>query len=316
MTLSEKIKCFYNIFIQSYSCSFACRISSNNKKWFISETTMPHDYLEELALIYKGESEKQIESYDPEQESSDYVYEFNSENLIQQDAFSNVFLGLTNQTLENFTIETEEEFPISSKIDFFIHEFSFVDEKIFIFSKQTSSNVTKKKLYSFGGEEFIKLEKKDIYILNEDISCIYSDKKYYISNMKNFHGIFKYWKKLEEIRRGVLDNLSNKGIISNFREYREIYEKFYNLKTVIKIKEYEADMDTFIKVNKAKLSDICNTNDLNLNFDQNTCQFTINSADGVTILNRILSNRSGYNLMDDFVTFPSFKTHKSLAKTK
>jgi len=158
-------------------------------------------------------------------------------------------------------------------------------------------------------DDFREIDTEKIYIFSDEVGCALFDGTYYIFNVNHFHEIFKYWDRLYQIRDDVLSTIEQKSIVSNFEEYKDHFLRFYNLKSLIKIKEYKEDMETFIQRNKDQLFRICNEHLIDLEFDPKKCKFKILGKEGVTILNRILSNRSGYNLKEEFVTFPTFKNH-------
>ncbi|MFW2109610.1 DUF4868 domain-containing protein [Bacillus spizizenii] len=310
-------------FTATYLNSYSIRNSSSNKKWFVYRMTLPHEYIEKITELFKQKLNLTIEEFDVEQESQDFVYSFSGNNLIQHDKFKEYFIGTsevnnTHSDKENFNefeINSEENLPVSNKIDFIIHEFKSGDQQLFIFTKHKNKGITKSKLFNFNGDDFKVMDNSKIYVFDENISCAFINDEYYIFESKNFQSIFKYWEELYKIRDTVIEDLRKNSYITNFTEYEEDYKKFYNMSTLIKIKEFQNDIPTFLNENKRKLKEICDNNALNLTFNPKTCQFTIEKKEGVTVLNRILSNRSGHNLYQQFVTYPSFKTHKGTSKS-
>ncbi|WP_024718797.1 Kiwa anti-phage protein KwaB-like domain-containing protein [Bacillus altitudinis] len=313
----------------NYTCSYTCRVPASNKKWFVHRTNLPDEYINKLLTLFYEKLDLQVEDFDVEQESKDYVYKFESNDLFQHKTIAQYFInsdvvntvdpvddngGIVKQA-EKFKIDHEENLPTSEKIDFIIHEFQSEHQKVFLFTKHGKSNITKNKLFNFTGESFNVLNKSNLYVFNEDISFILLNDKYYIFSPFQFQSIFKYWKELTKIRDEVLNDLKEKSYITNIDDFEEDYKKFYHMKSIIKIREYQEDIPTMLKKNKQELKEICESNEVNLEFDSDKCQFTIKDPKGITILNRILSNRSGHNLHKDFVTYPSFKTHKSTSKS-
>ncbi|KLV14237.1 Kiwa anti-phage protein KwaB-like domain-containing protein [Bacillus altitudinis] len=334
----------------NYTCSYTCRVPASNKKWFVHRTNLPDEYINKLLTLFYEKLDLQVEDFDVEQESKDYVYEFESNDLFQHKTIAQYFInsdvddvvntvdvgdatagdvvntvnavddykkkngGIVKQAAK-FKIDHEENLPTSEKIDFIIHEFQIEQQKVFLFTKHGKSNITKNKLFNFTGEGFNVLNKSNLYVFNEDISFILLNDKYYIFSPFQFQSIFKYWEELYKIRDEVLNDLKEKSYITNIDDFEEDYNKFYHMKSIIKIREYQEDIPTMLKENKQELKEICESNDVNLEFDSDKCQFTIKDPKGITILNRILSNRSGHNLHKDFVTYPSFKTHKSTSKS-
>ena len=296
-----------------YQHSYACRYTANNSKWSIYQVGIPEKIQKIITETFELNPEKLLEKYDPEQESSDFVYEFDSNDLVQHTAIVDIFIeGKTSidPALETFSIKGAEKLPQSDKIDFFIHEFLLNDEALLLFSKQINSKVTKKTFFELSDDDFREIDTERIYVFSDDVTCALFKGKYYIFNVTNFHGIFKYWDRLFQIRDEVISKIEQKAIISNFKDYKDQYLKFYNLKALIKIKEYQQDMEVFIRENKDQITKICNEHRLNLEFDSAYCKFKLLEKEGVTVLNRILSNRSGFNLNDEFITFPSFKSHQ------
>lgn len=297
-----------------YQVSYACRYNTKKTKLFVHTLTLPKYIITALTTSFlDGFKDKPVENYDPEQTDKDNIYKFNGEQLLQQSALLN-FLSLKTVKTDNdegFEVENADQLPQSDKINFIISKFLYNDngvQKVILFFSKHKTNSILEKIYKwFTNEEFKKLEKKELYVFNDYISCFYFDDDYYIYNVDEFHQIFKYWEKLKEVRNKIINSLEQENIISNMEEYKKEFEQHYNLKSMVKIDPTSAK--SFVKTNSRKIKKICETNELNLTFNEKKQQFTIVDKDGVTILNRILSERSGHNLQDDFVTFPSFKKH-------
>lgn len=298
-----------------YVNSYTCKYSKKKNILYIFQVTIPTKVQEDLSeKLQKQITDKKLEHYDPEQESQDTVYEFKGKQLPQHFAITNTFynseLKEDNNALTEFEIKNSEDLPPSDKIDFYIHEYLFEGKKVLIFSKQVNSKITKKTFFELNGSEFKEIDNKKLYLFSNDITCLLYEENYYIFNIKNFHGIFKYWEELIKIRDEIIIDLEKENIISNFSDYKEEYSKFYNITTLLKLQHYKGGMQKYIKDHTQQLSDICtNNNNVGLKFDSKKQQFEILDKAGVTVLNRILSDRSGHNLNSEFITFPSFKKH-------
>ncbi len=114
------------------------------------------------------------------------------------------------------------------------------------------------------------------------------------------------------MRTKVLNFIEKENMISNIEEYRKIFTEHYNLKSMVKIDPQKAK--EFVYDNRNEIKRVCDENHLSLDFDEEKIQFTIGNESGVTTLNRILSERSGFNLREEFITFPTFKKHSKKQK--
>ncbi|MGE7860395.1 Kiwa anti-phage protein KwaB-like domain-containing protein [Bacillus mobilis] len=299
-----------------YDTSFACRYNTKKNKWSIYGINLPKLVLEELKENTIKGLEKKLDEYDPEQESKDNVYKFDSNLLVQQQMILQKFLNkntsqVTGEAM-SFDIVNAEKIPNSSSIDFMIHKFSGEvqgkTEDILVFSKHKKLKILNKVYKIFSNEDFHKVEKENLYIFNTQVTCIYYTGFYYIYNVGEFHEIFKYWEKLKEKRNEVLNFIEQEGLVSNLDDYKKTFEQHYNMKSMVKIDP--AFAKEFVQNNKESICQICEENELDLEFNKENQQFTLKSDEGVTTLNRILSKRSGHNLVKEFVTFPTFKKHQ------
>ena len=298
--------------LKEYSHSFLCFNKSNNLKWFIKRVELPEEHIKDITRNFNESLGKPLQLIDYEQYSTDNVYRFNGENLIQHAEMKSNILGKANETNElmkeekKFTIETAEKLPVTGKIEFVIHFFNENGQDILLFTKHQGSSLMKKTIYSFSDNEFKEIDKENLYLFNTNVTCACINDHYYIFDVDKFTGLFKYWDKLKEMRDDVIQDIQALKIVSNFEEYNEIYQKFYNLKSIIKIKEANIDLKEYISDNKDRFEQICTENNLSLTFDKRKESFNITANEGVTVLNRILSGRSGHHLSGHFITFPSF----------
>ena len=136
----------------AYQHSYACRYIANNSKWSIYQVSIPKKIQDFIVKSFTKNSNKPLEKYDPEQESSDFVYEFDSNDLVQHTAIVDTLIrgvsgSESSSSSEEFCIKYAEQLPQSDKIDFFIHEYLLNNKSILLFSKQINSKVTKKPFF-------------------------------------------------------------------------------------------------------------------------------------------------------------------------
>ncbi|MFC7062839.1 Kiwa anti-phage protein KwaB-like domain-containing protein [Halobacillus seohaensis] len=295
-----------------YKNSLTCKYNTKGDEISASTVSIPDEIVNYIVTNLKKKLDYAVDDYDPEYPNERTILKFDKTLLIQHETFMNFLYPDTEEgehANPNFGIVNAERLQKPDKIDFVVHIFKYGEEEILIFTKHSKPELLKKIYWLQSQEDFKKIDKDRLYVFKDKITCLYYG-DYYIYDKTEFHQLFKYWEKLEEVRDNVVNHLEREGIVSNLSEYRDKYKKHYNMQSIIKIDT--DNVKNFIKTNEGTLEDICDQLDLDIKFDKSNNQFEIEDEKGITILNRILSYRSGFNLTKDFVTFSTYQAHGKL----
>jgi Domain of unknown function (DUF4868) len=302
-------------FIQSYSM----RYNTKKNKIFMHKLQLPLDIRTEIFDSFKLGLNKTINDYDIESQDPDFISNLSGNLLIHHDPIKNTFFNdsrnINTQEEPLISLENEKELPLSDKIDFLLLHVKIKknNKSVLLFLKQKSDSILKKRFFRKKGNEFDILDNENLYIFDTSVSCILYEDTYYIYHIGQFNQIFKYWDALEKKSKEVQDFLEKEEIVSNLDKFKETFGKHYNLKSITKINPKE--VKPFLEKNKDDIKKACEERQLHLQFDDSILQFTVDDDKGVTILNRILSKRSGYSLEGFFITFPTYEKHANKNRT-
>jgi len=304
----------FNI-ISDIQTHYLMHYSSDKQRLYTHSANLDEDFIKQLKFNMESKYDLPLDTFETEKEIDDKVYFISNQDKIGLKFYDDI-LDLFNikpsiTTKSNSSISPGNKIPSPSKLKFIISQFKTKsDENILIFTRQDRIGIpNKKKAFKFsGGEDFKVVEIDDIYLFNPFPTCIFINEDIYVIDYKGFIEIFQYKEHLKKHVSDVIEMLEKSTIISNIGSYKKNFNEYRYFNAITKIDNDSSNVVKFIKSNEAEIKKITNDYDVHFDYDSSQNNFQILKEDGIKILVRLLSDRTGFSLANNFIMYPTRET--------
>ncbi|MGK4115696.1 Kiwa anti-phage protein KwaB-like domain-containing protein [Lysinibacillus capsici] len=286
--------------------------SSDNKKLLTHSANLEKSFLDELKIQFESKYDLPIETFETEKEIDDKVYLFLEKDKAGLKFYKEILtlLNIKKFNIDN-AISQANKIPNPSKLKFIISHFETKsNDHILIFTRQDRIGIpNKKKAFKFNGkEDFKEVTIDDIYLFNTFPTCIFINEEIYVIDYKGFIEIFQYKEHLKNHVNDVVDMLESSSIITNMNHFKDSFKKYRFFNALTKIDKDPKNVSQFVKSNANDIEKITREYEVNFKYDSKNNNFEIGNEEGIKILVRLLSDRTGFNLAKDFILYPTRET--------
>ncbi|MFJ5766765.1 Kiwa anti-phage protein KwaB-like domain-containing protein [Lysinibacillus sp. NPDC093210] len=289
--------------------------SPNKEQLFMHSANLDSNFLKDLKSNVADKYELPLDTFETEKEIDDKVYIFppkDKDGLKFSKEILDVFKITTGTIIgSNNSITTATKIPTPTNLKFIISHFKTNSgNNVLIFSRQDRIGVpNKKKAFKFNGnDDFNIVNIDDIYLFNPFPTCIFINEDIYVIDYKGFIEIFQYKQHLTTYVNDVIEMLEKSAIISNMSSYKTSFGKYRFFNALTKIDKDPNAVLKFVKSNAADIQKITTEYEVHFNYDSTQNNFHILDEEGIKILVRLLSDRTGFNLANTFIMYPSRET--------
>ncbi|MER1958843.1 MAG: Kiwa anti-phage protein KwaB-like domain-containing protein [Solibacillus sp.] len=306
----------FNIF-SDLKTHYFMSYSTNKEKLYTHSATLNNNFLKDLKSQVEEKYDLPLDTFETEKEVDDKVYTFSEEDKVGLKFYKEILTMLKiNATTPNEPgniIKQATKIPTPSNLKFIISHFqTATGDNILIFTKQDRIGVpNKKRAWKYNGkDDFNVVDLENIYLFNSFPTCIFINENIYVIDYKGFIEIFGFKQHLEKHVDEVREMLEDSGIISNMPTYKDSFKQYRYFNALTKIPNDSQVVSKFIKSNAPDIKKITSEYEVHFEFDSSKHNFRIQKEEGIKILVRLLSDRAGFNLAKDFITYPSRESIK------
>lgn len=297
--------------------------SNNKEKLYTHSAALNNTFLDDLRIQVEKKYELPLDNFETEKEIDDKVYVFSEKDKAGLKFYKEILNMLKIKSTipgepRNVIVQATK-MPTPSKLKFIISHFKTSSgDDILLFTKQDRIGIpNKKKAWKYNGKDDFKVVDLDnIYLFNSFPTCIFINEKIYVIDYKGFIEIFGYKQHLEKHVNEVIKMLDKSKIISNMSNFKDSFTKYRYFNALTKIAKDSTIVTDFIISNDDDIKKITSDYEVHFDYDPTNNNFKLHNEEGIKILVRLLSDRAGFNLAKDFITYPSSDSIKRKPITK